>query len=326
MPFRVLAADLSAVSPLPAGAAVTMLGGGPPGSVVEAIADAVPGALPPDQPVLVEKPAPGADPLDALERKQAAAALLHGDTFRNAARRSPAIADLEYFPLRRACFVLLVPMEAAAGASALPAAAGGAIDIGAAGSLTAGSWAVLSAVHPPLASVRTESRGGMRAVARLLNQQVSAVLLSSLEIVPGDVVTNAVIDGLVRIVPLNDEALWRSADAAGLGYQLRQVTVEDTKGGDTKLSDAALSDAALCTDLGIAVSDAASPGISEAIAAAANEKRLSGAPRSLIDRIGDLWSVSVSQAAGLFGQASGKAGQTAQGIAHEIAPRWFARP
>ncbi len=112
MPFRVLAAALSAVSPLPAGAAVTMLGGGPPGSVVEAIADAVPGALPPGQPVVVEKPAPGADPLDALERKQAAAALLHGDTFRNAARRSPAIADLEYFPLRRACFVLLVPMEA----------------------------------------------------------------------------------------------------------------------------------------------------------------------------------------------------------------------
>ncbi|HYI70828.1 MAG TPA: hypothetical protein VEX87_13835 [Skermanella sp.] len=326
MPFRVLAAALSAVSPLPAGAAVTMLGGGPPGSVVEAIADAVPGALPPGQPVVVEKPAPGADPLDALERKQAAAALLHGDTFRNAARRSPVIADLEYFPLRRACFVLLVPMEAATGASALPTAAGGAIDIGAAGSLTAGSWAVLSTVHPPLASVRTESRGGMRAVARLLNQQVSAVLLSSLEIVPGDVVTNAVIDGLVRIVPLNDEALWRSADAAGLGYQRRQVTVEDTKGGDTKLSDAALSDAALCTDLGIAVSDAASPGISEAIAIAANEKRLSGAPRSLMDRIGDLWSVSVSQAAGLFGQASGKAGQTAQGIAHEIAPRWFARP
>jgi hypothetical protein len=321
MPFRVLAAALSAVSPLPAEAAVTMLGGGPPGSVVEAIADAVPGALPPGQPVVVEKPAPGADPLDALERKQAAAALLHGDTFRNAARRSPVIADLEYFPLRRACFVLLVPMEAAIGASALPTAAGGAIDIGAAGSLTAGSWAVLSAIHPPLASVRTESRGGMRAVARLLNQQVSAVLLSSLEIVPGDVVTNAVIDGLVRIVPLNDEALWRSADAAGLGYQRRQVTVEDTKGGDPTLSDAAL-----CTDLGIAVSDAASPGISEAIAAAANEKRLSGAPRSLMDRIGDLWSVSVSQAAGLFGQASGKAGQTAQGIAHEIAPRWFARP
>jgi hypothetical protein len=320
MPFRVLAAALSVVSPLPAGAAVTMLGGGPPGSIVEAIADAVPGALPPDQPVVVEKPAPGADPLDALERKQAAA-LLHGDTFRNAARRSPAIADLEYFPLRRACFVLLVPMEAAAGASGLPAAAGGAIDIGAAGSLTAGSWAVLSAVHPPLASVRTESRGGMRAVARLLNQQVSAVLLSSLEIVPGDVVTNAVIDGLVRIVPLNDEALWRSADAAGLGYQRRQVTVEDAEGGDPKLSDAAL-----CTDLGIAVSDAASPGISEAIAAAANEKRLSGAPRSLMDRIGDLWSVSVSHAAGLLGQASGKAGQTAQGIAHEIAPRWFARP
>lgn len=166
----------------------------------------------------------------------------------------------------------------------------------------------------------------MRAVARLLNQQVSAVLLSTLEIVPGDVVTNAVIDGLVRIVPLNDEALWRSADAAGLGYQRRQVTVEDTKGGDTKLSEAALSDAALCTDLGIAVSDAASPGISEAIAAAANEKRLSGAPRSLMDRIGDLWSVSVSHAAGLLGQASGKAGQTAQGIAHGIAPRWFARP
>jgi hypothetical protein len=321
MPFRVLAAALSVVSPLPAGAAVTMLGGGPPGSIVEAIADAVPGALPPDQPVGVEKPAPGADPLDALERKQAAAALLHGDTFRNAARWSPAIADLEYFPLRRACFVLLVPMEAAANASGLPAAAGGVIDIGAAGSLTAGSWAVLSAVHPPLASVRTESRGGMRAVARLLNQQVSAVLLSSLEIVPGDVVTNAVIDGLVRIVPLNDEALWRSADAAGLGYQRRQVTVEDAEGGDPKLSDAAL-----CTDLGIAVSDAASPGISEAIAAAANEKRLSGAPRSLMDRIGDLWSVSVSQAAGLLGQASGKAGQTAQGIAHEIAPRWFARP
>ena len=125
MPFRVLAAALSAVSPLPAGAAVTMLGGGPPGSAVEAIADAVPGALPPDQPVVVEKPAPGADPLDALERKQAAAALLHGDTFRNAARRSSAIADLEYFPLRRACFVLLVPMEAATGASALPTAAGG---------------------------------------------------------------------------------------------------------------------------------------------------------------------------------------------------------
>jgi hypothetical protein len=99
------------------------------------------------------------------------------------------------------------------------------------------------------------------------------------------------------------------------------VTVEDAEGGDPKLSDAAL-----CTDLGIAVSDAASPGISEAIATAANEKRLSGAPRSLMDRIGDLWSVSVSHAAGLFGQASGKAGQTAQGIAHEIAPRWFARP
>ena len=325
MPFRVLAAALSALSPLPAGAAVTMLGGGPLGSVVEAIAGAVPGAMPPGQPVVVEKPVPGADPLDALERKQAAAALLHGDTFRNAARRSPAIADLEYFPLRRACFVLLVPMEAAAGASGLPTAGGeqlgGAIDIGAAGSLTAGSWAVLSAAYTPLASIRTETRGGMRAVARLLNQQVSAVLLSSLEIVPGDVVTNAVIDGLVRIVPLNDEALWRSADAAGLGYQRRQVTVEDTKGGDPTLSDAAL-----CTDLGIAVSDAASPGISEAIATAANEKRLSGAPRSLMDRIGDLWSVSVSQAAGLFGQASGKAGQTAQGIAHEIAPRWFARP
>ena len=28
----------------------------------------------------------------------------------------------------------------------------------------------------------------------------------------------------------------------------------------------------------------------------------------------------------LLGQASGKAGQTAQGIAHGIAPRWFARP
>jgi hypothetical protein len=325
MPVRALAAAMFAVSPLPAGAAVTMLGGGPPGSVVEAIADAVPDVLPAGMQVVLEKPAPGADPLDALERKRVAAALLHGDAFRTAARRSPVIADLEFFPLRRACFVLLVPMEPATDASTLLTAAatssGGAIDIGAAGSLTAGSWAALSGAHPPLASVRTETRGGMRAIARLLNQQISAVLLSSLEIVPGDVATNAVIDGLARIIPLNDEALWRSADAAAIGYQRRRLTVEDAKGGAPKLSDAAL-----CTDLGIAVSDAASPGISEAIATAATAKRLSGDPRSLLDRASDLWSLSVSQAAGLIGQARRKAGQAAQGIAQEIAPRWFAHP
>jgi hypothetical protein len=329
MPVRALAAAMFAVSPLPAGAAVIMLGGGPPGSVVEAIADAVPDVLPAGMQVVLEKPAPGADPLDALERKRVAAALLHGDAFRTAARRSPVIADLEFFPLRRACFVLLVPIEATADASPLLTAAatssggssGGAIDIGAAGSLTAGSWAALSGAHPPLASVRTETRGGMRAIARLLNQQISAVLLSTLEIVPGDVATNAVIDGLARIIPLNDEALWRSADAAAIGYQRRRLTVEDAKGGAPKLSDAAL-----CTDLGIAVSDAASPGISEAIATAATAKRLSGDPRSLLDRASDLWSLSVSQAAGLIGQVRRKAGQAAQGIAQEIASRWFAHP
>ncbi|GEO38295.1 hypothetical protein GGE65_001930 [Skermanella aerolata] len=321
MPVRVLAAAMFAVSSLPAEAAVTLLGGGPPGSIAEAIAAAVPGALPAGHPVVVEKPAPDASPLDALEHGRAAAAVLHGDIFRNAAKRSSAIADLEYFPLRRACFVLLVPIDSAADASALLAASaapsGGTIDIGSAGSLTAGSWAVLSAAYPPLASIRTETRGGMRAVARLLNQQVSAVLLSSLEIVPGDVSTNAVIDGLARMIPLGDEALWQAADAAGLGYQRRQLTIEDAKDGGPKLTDEAL-----CTDLGIAVSDAASPGISEAIAAAASEKRLSGDARSLVDSMYDLWSISVSEAAGAIGWALKKGGQAAQ----EIAPRWFARP
>jgi hypothetical protein len=157
----------------------------------------------------------------------------------------------------------------------------------------------------------------MRAVARLLNQQVSAVLLSSLEIVPGDVATNAVIDGMALMIPLSDEALWKSADAAGLGYQRRQLTIEDAKGGGPKLTDAAL-----CTDLGIAVSDAASPGLSEAMATAASEKRLSGDSRSLMDSVYDLWSISVSEAAGVIGQALKKGGQAA----HEFAPRWFARP
>ena len=142
---------------------------------------------------------------------------------------------------------------------------------------------------------------------------------------PGDVVTNAVIDDLARIIPLDDEALWQSADAAAIGYQRRRLTVEDAKGDASKLPDTAL-----CTDLGIAVSDAASPGISEAIATAATAKRLSGDPQSLLDRAldraSDLWSLSVSQAAGLIGQARRKAGQAAQGIAQEIAPRWFAHP
>lgn len=122
MPVRVLAAAMFAVSSLPAEAAVTLLGGGPPGSIAEAIAAAVPGALPAGHPVVVEKPAPDASPLDALEHGRAAAAVLHGDIFRNAAKRSSAIADLEYFPLRRACFVLLVPIDSAADASALLAA------------------------------------------------------------------------------------------------------------------------------------------------------------------------------------------------------------
>jgi hypothetical protein len=325
MPIRVVAAAMVAVSSVPAEAAVMVLGGGPPGSAVEAIAAAVPGALPSDRRVVVERPAPGADPLDALEQGRAAAAMVHGDTFRNAARRSSAIANLDYFPLRRACFVLLVPKGPATDASALLTAAaapsGGAIDIGAAGSLTAGSWAVLKAAHSQLASIRTETRGGMRAVARLLNQQVSAVLLSSLEIVPGDVATNAVIDGMALMIPLSDEALWKSADAAGLGYQRRQLTIEDAKGGGPKLTDAAL-----CTDLGIAVSDAASPGLSEAMATAASEKRLSGDSRSLMDSVYDLWSVSVSEAAGVIGQALKKGGLAAHEAAQEFAPRWFARP
>ncbi|EWY40780.1 hypothetical protein N825_33160 [Skermanella stibiiresistens SB22] len=321
MSVRLLTAAVLATWSTPAAASITLLGGGPPGSIVEAIAAAVPGVLPPGTSMIVEKPVAGSDPLAALERGEVAAALLHGDTFRMAARRSPAIADLEFFPLRRACFVMLVPLGRRDGATAVLAssatAEGGAIDIGAAGSLTAGSWAVLSAAHPALSQVRTETRGGMRAVARLLNQQVSAVLLSSLEIVPGDIVTNAVIDGLARIIPVNDDSLWRSAAAVDLGYQRRRLTVEDAKGGDPELSDAAL-----CTDLGIAVSDAAAPGISEAIATAASAKRLSGEPRSLLDRMSGIWRHSVEDVTDLIGNVRVKAGQAAQGLV----PGWFDDP
>jgi hypothetical protein len=323
MHFGALAAAtvLLAVFPLPAPAAAVMLGGGPPGSIVEAIAGAVPDALRDGPPIVVQAPVAGIGPLDALAGGRVAAALLHGDVFRTEARRSSAVAELDYFPLRRACFVLLVLTEPAADASTLLASAatpaGGSIDIGAAGSLTAGSWAALAAAHPSLASVRTEARGGLRAISRLLNQQISAVLLSSLEIAPGGVAANAVIDGLARFVPLDNASLWRSAEAAGVGYQRRQLTVEDPRGGAPGPARATL-----CTDLGIAVSDAASPGIADAIAAAANAKRLTGNPRSLLDRAADLWSFSVSQATGLIGRTRTKVGQAAW----EIAPRWFAHP
>src|SRR5689334_17148625 len=111
MPVAVLMVFAALLALAPARAAqanITILGAGPANSAVGLIAAALPEALGERWAVTVKPPADGADPLLAVAEGRAAAALVHGDTYRAMAHRTKPAADLEFLPLRRACLVLLV--------------------------------------------------------------------------------------------------------------------------------------------------------------------------------------------------------------------------